>query len=479
MKDTKRQHVTFSFFDHTHAEAHLERMAQKGWMLESMGDSTYTYRRAEPKKLCFTVCYAPKASAFDPDLTDEQREFIDFCDRTGWRFVASNAKMQVFCNERCDPVPIHTDPMSELDSLHKAARTYIRFYAAIIALALWQVLTLLGEFRHDPIEVLASRGSLMRLGSWTWFVVFFGVELAVYLLWRKRALRSAEDGVFLKTPNLMRFERVMGIFVTAQLIFWMIDLALSGDRRLALGTLAGALYTAVVILGVRGTRDLLKRRGVSRDKNRAVTLAVDVVLVVGGMALLAVFAFRVTGGGSFERSQKQDIPLTMSDLFDVDEDNYYYSRYDGGSLLLSKSDRYCRINYHGWSEYRREPPDSIPEGYECTVVDVKAPFLRDFCRDALMRRQGRSAAMLEIEWDMRRKTGGNSFSKLDETVVHRAVDAVPWGADEAWRIYAGAPESEAWKCWLLRYGNRFVQWNPGWEPTTEQMAVIGAKLCEG
>ncbi len=49
--------------------------------------------------------------------------------------------------------------------------------AAIIVLALWQLLTLLGEFRHDSVNVLASRVSLMQLGSWTWFVVFFGAEL--------------------------------------------------------------------------------------------------------------------------------------------------------------------------------------------------------------------------------------------------------------------------------------------------------------
>ena len=137
MKDKKRRFEIFSFLDYTGIAAHLSKMAEKGWMVESMTNFGWTYRRIEPKKLTFYVSYYPKASEFDPEPTEEQKIFHDFCEHTGWILAAVSAQMQIFYNERENPVPIETDPMLEVETIHAAAKkSYLPAYFVLLAVGI-------------------------------------------------------------------------------------------------------------------------------------------------------------------------------------------------------------------------------------------------------------------------------------------------------------------------------------------------------
>ena len=53
MKEYKRELPLFSFYDVTGMARHLERMAEKGWMLERISGWCWRYRRMEAKKAAF------------------------------------------------------------------------------------------------------------------------------------------------------------------------------------------------------------------------------------------------------------------------------------------------------------------------------------------------------------------------------------------------------------------------------------------
>ena len=55
MKDRKRRFETFSFYDRTGIEAHLKKMAEKGWMISEMTTLGWIYKRVEPESLTFAV----------------------------------------------------------------------------------------------------------------------------------------------------------------------------------------------------------------------------------------------------------------------------------------------------------------------------------------------------------------------------------------------------------------------------------------
>lgn len=210
MKAAKRRVEAFSFFDHTHIERHLIRMAQHGWMLEKMGTCVWTYRRVEPQDLTFTVCYYPKASQFDPEMSEEQKEFVDFCERTGWKLAGANAQLQAFYNDRENPTPIDTDPLLEVETIHKAAkRTYLPGYFVLLAIGLLSAGLQIRWLVDDLAYMLAQNSTLFALYDLAIVVLLCAAELIGYFLWRKRAKRAAERGEFLATPNFSGFQHVM------------------------------------------------------------------------------------------------------------------------------------------------------------------------------------------------------------------------------------------------------------------------------
>ena len=139
MRKTKRRLETLSFYDHTGISSHLEKMAAKGWMLERVANYGWIYRRMEPRKLRFAVSYYPKASEYDPEYPDSQQTFHEFCAHTGWKLVCTTFQMQVFCNENEDPVPIETDPVLEVETIHAAMMKHF-FWGHLVLLALSVIL---------------------------------------------------------------------------------------------------------------------------------------------------------------------------------------------------------------------------------------------------------------------------------------------------------------------------------------------------
>ena len=88
MKKTKRQLTMYTFMDFPAMERHLEKMAAKGWMIDKADSAVWRYRRAEPKKVHFAVTFFPKASAYDPGPSEEQRTMWDFAEQSGWKLAA-------------------------------------------------------------------------------------------------------------------------------------------------------------------------------------------------------------------------------------------------------------------------------------------------------------------------------------------------------------------------------------------------------
>ena len=122
MRETKRQMSLYSFYDHTGIEKHLARMAERGWLLCGLGQFLWHYRRIEPRRITFSVCYFPKATIYDPYPSERQEEFYDLCAHAGWTLAGSSGQMQVFYHQGENPTPIDTDPALEVEAIHQSAK---------------------------------------------------------------------------------------------------------------------------------------------------------------------------------------------------------------------------------------------------------------------------------------------------------------------------------------------------------------------
>lgn len=177
----------YSFCDIKGIEKHLEKMAAKGWMLEKLGGYGWRYVRCEPKKLHFTVTYYPKASAFDPEPTEGQQTFAEFCEYSGWHLAASSAKLMAFANEKENPVPIHTEPGTELEIMEQIGKQTAVAWVILLAFMLRNLYSNVKQFLFNPISYFASNFTIGFGLVEILLSIYIVLDLCTWYRWRKKA----------------------------------------------------------------------------------------------------------------------------------------------------------------------------------------------------------------------------------------------------------------------------------------------------
>lgn len=116
----KRQLEIFAFYDSDGIAAHLHHMAQKGWALQSIGTTIWTYEAITPENRTYGITFFPDVSAFDTKPTAVQQNFIAYCEEAGWQYVTQWQQMQIFYTAKEHPIPLETDETLRLEMTHKA-----------------------------------------------------------------------------------------------------------------------------------------------------------------------------------------------------------------------------------------------------------------------------------------------------------------------------------------------------------------------
>ena len=433
MKDTKRRVEFFSFYDHTGIERHLERMAAKGWLLEKIGQFFWHYRRIEPKKLTFSVSFFPEATQYDPGPSYKQELFYDLCAHTGWVLAAASAQMQVFYNERENPLPIDTDPMLEVEAIHKTAKKgYFLSQALLTGVAVLNLVQFLFRTDNNLIVTLASPARLFQVVCWPALLLIIGIDTGGYFLWRHRALKAAEQGEFLPTRSHTMAQKVL---LAVMLIAFVWSTSSLSDG-LALITVGAVAATLAIILLITGVREVMRRRQTPAGTNKTVTIALCVVLPVLLTVAIPFFILR-SAAGSWG-APADELPLRTEDLMGPEALSYSFHDSLTESPLLA------------WQFADLSPDRSSGNrlGMSYTVTLVKVPLLYELCR---------------------RETLGDFY--------YLPIDPAPWGADEAYQFDSAYfyDDYEEYG-YQLCYPDRIVTFWADWEPTPEQMAIVGEKL---
>ncbi len=461
MKDTKRKLMSFTFYDRTGIQRRLEEEAANGWMLESTTGFGWKFRRMEPAKIHFAVTYFPSATAFDPEPSEKQQRFQDFCAHTGWELVSSSAQLQIFCNRAENPIPIETDPEIELQNIHGSVKkTFLPVYLLNMVLPLMQFGLFFQRMSWDPIGELSSIPALLSLVLYAILLFFAVSSLWMYLSWYRKAKRAAADGYFLETRSTDAFQ--IGVLSCAVLA--LICLGISYQDSWVLWTMVLMVAAIFVITAlVLWISKLLKKRGVSAGSNQAVTYGLSVLL---SLVICGAMIWAIAGNLHADRAPADavdsyeyhgmtwyiydhELPLTIEDLMETDYDGYSYEVItDQSSPLL------------GWFAARQKTRYDALEEPELSyrVVTVKADFLYDWALEK-----------------MRSDFDHNYAYPEDDPYWKKAVamDPNPWGADRAYQLTLGGEPVERY---LLCYPDRIVEIDLGWFPTEEQMGVIGQVL---
>lgn len=420
----------YSFYDHTGMTTHLEEMAQRGWLLDKMSGMFWRYRKAEPQRLRFALVYFPEVTGFEPTKPEGHSRMEELCAGTGWQLAATAGKFQIYYNEDPDPVELETDPMTQVQVIHRTMKkNFLPTYVILTVTALLQIFMQIANLNRDyglqysgKIYYLSGVSWLM-LPVWSALLLFYLLELAKYLLWYRRAKKRAEEGLMTPSPNSRRAQTMSLMLLIVVLLSW----STSGQmRRLAFAVLGILLLT---LLLARGLSWLLKTAGASAKLNQEVTVGAACIF-----ALIAVMSVTNVVMQSSRQPGEYDpvLPLRLEDLGHSTAENRVHMEVQSTPLITRT---YCL--------HRPDRPQTSPE-LEYIIVDVHANFLWDLCVSDLL------------------KNGAQS------------VDAASWQADAAWRAAKRFSSQDI--TYVLCWGDRLVWLDLEEEPTDTQKTLIAQKL---
>lgn len=444
MRKTKRRMETLSFYDHTGIAVHLEKMAAKGWMLERIANYGWIYRRIEPQKLHFSVSYYPKASEYDPEYPESQQTFHDFCAHTGWKLVCSSFQMQVFCNEQETPVPIETDPVLEVETVHASMmKSFFWSHAVLLVLSVFMEFFFLMGIFGNIIATLADPMKVFSGFCWLLVFVLTTVELTTYFRWHKKAEEAAQQGFFLDTPDTSRIQKAAMWLLYLAGIYLIVNFVAAGETMMLFLLGGMAAFMGLTFFAADWIKRLFRKLGMSKNANRIVSFLLTWFVAFIAINLVTFGTIALKEKGFFEQKEsfaEIENPLRVEDLMDVDH-RYVVEGSPKESIFLAH--RHVRqrpwFDVEDWSE--------VPH-MEYDLVQVKWPFLYENVKAQMVK---------------------NILRETDQPM--EPVDAGLWGAVEAYRAVENSGER-----YLLCYGDILADIQFSWEPTPEQMAVVGEKL---
>jgi len=457
MRQIKHSFQVFSFYDRSGMEAYLEKQSEKGWLLEEIGALCWRFRRAEPRTRHFAVSYFPHASAFDAEPAEYQQRFLEFCAHDGWQLAATNAQMQIFCNEAPDPTPIETDAAIEVENIHRSVKKSFLWQWSIVPLmGLLQVGMFTWRAVTDPIGALDSNAGFYAGVCWMVALLLALTDSLGYLLWYLRAKRAAENGEFVQTKGTPR--KIMTVLLVLFAAFTLFVLVHSSGKEVRIALVLAAMIILTAALVLFTIRDM-KRRKLSSTRIRVGVLALVVLMVFNAVRLVNLMVIKDGShepAGRYEHNgfhvpyYHDELPLYVEDMVDVEDSEVYSHELSEKESLFMESLEAAQRPF--WTV-------TAQPGLRYTVRQVKtAPLFEPVLRQTLA----------EFAQDYERPE-----PKSPGWEQHLTVDAEPWGADAAYQLSLGGEEKQRY---ILCYDTRIVEIDFDWEPDDAARALVGQTL---
>lgn len=440
MRKSKYILPSFAFYDRTSIQNYLEKQAAGGWLLESTGNYRWKFRAVEPRKLRFAVVYFPQADLYDPAPGEAELTFREFCAHGGWTLAGSNGQMQIFYSDRENPTPIETDPVLEVENIHKAMKKSVLpgYWLLEISCVLQLLLQWMG-IQNGLLMYLSGGTNLYFAVTWLLLAGAAVSRHLCYIHWRKQAKTAAErDNVFLETKSTIRAENLVAGLI---LLMFLVLLLTLRDRHKALVLCLSVVAVWITMAVTRLVYVKLKKHGCDAARNKKATLATAVV----SMLLLVMVVVPKVSDVMREKypalkNEPEVLTINIWELLNREAEDF-------GTLRLTDQESpflgYQRI-------YQYTEGDVRDLTLEYNLAQVKAGFLYDTFREEML-----------------------IVPKYLENGEFCAIDPAPWGAEQAWQLHDG----EDFRSWyVLCYEDAILEIVPGWELTDAQKAQIGQLL---
>lgn len=428
MKNRQTRLNLFLPYNRTRMEKFFERRAAKGWVVDGLSRTSlfWSFHRTQPQPLHFAVAYPPPLTSYNPDFCENRLAFRALCEKDGWKPVISTDTMEIFCNESEDPVPLHTDAVVEIASIHRAMRrSLIRPY--IISLLILTTFLGIASFTTLPdISLYTISGVTLGCLGMGLLILLLITRIIHYYFWYHKAKKSVEQAGIIPDPRGSNLS--VWIISIAIFLLWVTHRATYNMACTGVGYLLIYLLISKLHFQLKCPHWLTG------------TLVAIVLVAIPTVSIL-------TEDAIFDpRDTYADLPLTMEELIsEQDVEPQFLITSDARSvdcpLMNSK-------NVLVWS-------DTQP--YTCItylILDVHFPPLYDWSVDQLKYHYN----VTPIPY----VTPASAYEEID--IDHPAVNT-------AYRL-----QEDNENCYLLCYDTRVVKFDATWDITPEQFLTICTEL---
>ena len=440
---TKHETFMYSLLEFPEIEKRLEQRALEGWRLKKAGSFFWTYEKAEPKQVHYSIVFFPKTNTLEPEPSDSLVMMREYCERTGWKLAAEQGQMQVFYNEEQNPVPIETEAWIQVKNIHETMKKgiimthFILFMNAVVQLGLQAM-----QFFVNPLDWMSMGFNFYMIFCWVFLGTGSAVEIIHYYTWYKKAKRIAEEEEILYLPKSIKGLRVTCLtiaMVALSLAILAITNFMTGKYGLWI------LVWTVVLVGVPlGGSQILKKWKVPAKWNRIIIILLAVVCSIG--MVIGLFASIAKDFGDISR-QDEEMLLKASDFREVEEEKLRGYPRKQDSVFLFREEGYQSEDWEEGEDVR------LRIHLDYTFILVKMPFAYEFIKEELIAKQ---MEYVDV--------------KFGDQSSYRKVDMPLWEAQEVYQYYNfdGEPQQE----YLICYPDRMIQIDFSWEVTDADIEIV-------
>ncbi|MGL5416382.1 MAG: DUF2812 domain-containing protein [Clostridium sp.] len=401
--------VIFNFlpFEVEVLERYLEEMALKGWKLKSICSRLLIFEKTDRRKIKYTVDINKEIESKGGEPSERILEYRDMCKNVGWNFVCQYERMQVFCTEEEEVIPIHTDKNERKEIIVKASLKYIFIDILLMITMFLNIYNIIG---HDTeAKFLANNYILAIVGIFTLYVVMIATNIAKVLIWRKKEklIRASYRGVKIRNYIL----NIMILIVIGILIITLGH----GIESIKVIVFSMAI---VFILGVIYSISHKKMKDESKIK------FLNNFACITGMMIFIVIINVYSFNGSNEYINEERVPLKLSDFNDkVDEKDANY--FDENESLFAKS---INANLTGNKIYLDY---NVFEGKNDMAMKIRLNRLKKYIKDFEKRMNIKLYNEVEVDFIKDMKV----YSKnIDASYLligkDKVIEIDIWGKDE-------------------------------------------------
>ncbi len=447
MEEYKRRIELFSLYDHTNIEKHLEKMAAKGWMIDTIGSTFWRYKKIEPQKLRFSVVYYPKKADEGVIISADRQNFIDLCSSGGWNYVMNSGKLHIFSTKYESTPPIDTDAEIQIECIHKFAKNEIVYGYLFLIIACILMFSFGGyKLWKEPVEVLTDI-EVYTFYFWLTpaFLIFSVCNIISYLIWYKKAKSAAENGEFTDTKKLIRSEVLWN---PMHIVFFLLGLLSFMRIRyilLTLGIILSGIILYMIFKAIRKALNKSEREEINKQRlKRFVAVVLVLVWIGSGIgAYIAIpkpyykiktkseFGNTVTNRVYFDKNA----PLDINDFKDTNGKTVSREKDFTEAFFLIESD---------WFIHTIEKDEGM--FFKYTVIDVRFTPLLERCKNEI----------------------------IFNHIVYEAKEINLTDKFECYKYYID--DETPINGFVFCKGNRIITVDFGWEPSEEELIFAAEKL---